>query len=85
MEYKKHYTDNELRELTVWYEQNMERLPSSLRVDKATYVPDLGRTVRFYFDIMREHKDNPTYAAQIFLLFKIRKVLEEQWKNAGGE
>lgn len=84
MDYKKHYTDKELRSVVEWFEQNMERLPQSLHVDKATFVPDLSRTVRFYFDIAREHKDNPTYAAQISLLFKIRQALEEKWK-AGGD
>lgn len=84
MKYKKHYTDKELRDVVGWFEQNMDRLPQSLHVDKATFLPDLGRTVRFYFDIARDHKDNPTYAAQIFLLFKIRKALEEKWKADGN-
>lgn len=80
MEYKKHYTEEELQKLSKWFEQHTDKLPASLRVDKATYVPDLKRTVRFYFDIAKEHKDNPTYAAQIFLLFKIKDVLEKQWE-----
>lgn len=78
MEYKKHYTDKEVQTLSAWFEQHMDKLPQSLQVDKATYMPDLRRTVRFYLDIMKEHKDNPTYAAQIFLLFKIREMLEEK-------
>lgn len=82
MEYKKHFTDSELSALVAWFKERMDALPQSLHVDKATFIPDLKHTVRLYFDIVAQHKDNPTYAAQIYLLYKIQKVLVEQEKQA---
>lgn len=81
MEYKKHFSGEELNSLIAWFEAHKDRFPASLQVDKATFIPDLPHTVRLYYDIVNEHKDNPTYAAQIFLLFKIQKILQEQWNS----
>lgn len=75
VEYKKHYSDEEINEVITWFQERMDRLPQSLDMGKGTMLPDLKRTVRLYFDIAELHKDNPTYAAQIHHLFKIRDAL----------
>lgn len=79
MEYKKHFTDDELKALVEWFKQRMDRLPASLQLDKATLIKDLKHTVTLYFDVVHLHKDNPTYSGQIYLLFKIKACLEEQF------
>lgn len=78
MEYKKHFTDEELRELLDWFEKNKDILPESLYLDKATFIKDFKHTLRLYYDIVHEHKDNPTYSGQIYQLFKARKVIEQK-------
>ncbi len=76
MEYKKHYTDEEINETVEWFKSHMDELPDSLQLDKATFIPDLRKTVPLYFDIAAEHKDNATYAAQIRHLFLMREAVE---------
>lgn len=78
MEYRKHYTDAELDELVGWFEKNMERLPASLRMSESTLIADFPHTVRLYFDIVRQHKDNPTYSGQIYQLFKMRDAVRAE-------
>ena len=63
MEYKKHYTDEELAEVVNWFKEHFDELPQSIHIDKATYIADLKHTVTLYYDIVAKHKDNPTYAA----------------------
>ncbi|MGM9687530.1 MAG: DUF6965 family protein [Alloprevotella sp.] len=75
MPYKKQFTEAELKELLEWFEAQAEHLPHSLQLDKATYIADLPKTVKLYFDIVRLHGDNPTYSGQINHLFKIKEKL----------
>lgn len=77
MKYKKHFTDKELSDLLAWFDAHENALPQSIVVDKALYIKDLRYTLRLYRDIVAEHKDNPTYSGQIYLLFKIKKTLED--------
>lgn len=78
MEYKKTYTTEELREVIHWFEERKERLPQSLRLDKGTFIPDLPLTAGYYVAIARKHYANPTYGAQIWMLFKMHdRLLEE--------
>ncbi len=81
MEFKKHYTDEEINEVISWFKENYDALPPSLHVDKATYISDFPATVKLYYDIALAHKDNPTYAAQIRHLFKMRDAVKELKHN----
>ena len=54
MEYKKHYTDEELNEVVGWFKSHFDELPASLYIDKATYVKDLKHTVTLYYDIVNK-------------------------------
>ena len=78
MEFKKHFSDDELKQLVGWFEEHMERLPDSLQLDRATFIKDLKHTVKLYFDVVKLHKDNPTYSGQIYLLYQIKACLEAQ-------
>lgn len=81
MEYKKHYTDEELNEVVDWFKTHMNELPESIYMDKATYIKDLKHTVTLYFDIVKQLKDNPTYAAQIRHLFLMRDAVLKEWEQ----
>lgn len=81
MEYKKLFTKEELKEIVEWFESHWDKLPESLYMDKATYLSDFKRTVRLYYDIAKEHSENPTYSGQIFQLFKMRDAVEREWQK----
>lgn len=75
MEYKKQYSHEELEEILNWFEKNMDKLPASLQLNKATYIKDLPKTVHQYFDLIKQQKDNPTYSGQIHHLFEMRDAV----------
>lgn len=77
MEYKKIYSPAELQELTDWFKARMDRLPASFRLDAATFIPDFPATVTTYIAIVDAHKENATYGAQIYMLFRMRDKLLE--------
>ena len=75
MEYKKHYTPEELSEVVEWFKKHFDQLPESLHLDKATYIKDLKHTVTLYYDILAKHHENPTNAAQIRHIFLMRDAV----------
>ncbi|CDA44044.1 MAG: DUF6965 family protein [Bacteroidales bacterium] len=81
MEYKKHYTDEELAEVVNWFKEHFDELPQSIHIDKATYIADLKHTVTLYYDIVAKHKDNPTYAAQIHHIYQMRDAVLRKWEE----
>lgn len=83
MQYKKHFEDDELKEILLWFKKHESELPKSLYIDKATYIEDFPRTVKFYFDIANEHHENPTYSGQIFHLFQMRDAVVKLWREEG--
>ena len=78
MEYKKIYSPEELNEIINWTKQNLHRMPKSLQLDAATFIPDLHATIEAYVDICQTHYNNPTYGAQIRHIFMMRdKMLND--------
>ena len=78
MEYKKHFTDQEIEEVCNWFKTHFDQLHETLQLDNATYIRDFKHTVELYFDICQQHKDNPTYSGQIYQLFKMKACAEAQ-------
>ena len=75
MEYKKIYSSEELADIINWTKQNMHRLPKTLQLDKACYIPDLPKTMSIYVEICEKHYANETYGAQIRHIFQMREKL----------
>ena len=75
MEYKKIYAPDELADIIKWTKENMHRLPESLQLDAATFIPDLHTTMETYIEICEAHAENPTYGAQIRHIFMMRDKL----------
>ena len=75
MEYKKIYEPEELQEIVAWARKNMHRMPKSLKLDDSAYIEDLHYTMDTYCEICEEHKNNPTYGAQIRHIFMMRDKL----------
>lgn len=77
MEFKKKYTEEEIEELCSWFQKNEDKLPESLRVDNATFIKDLRKTVLLYIPLARDRREILCFSGQVFFLFKIRKKLME--------
>lgn len=80
MEYKKHFTTEELKEVIEWFDANREKLPESLNLDNATHIKNFKHTLELYYDIAREHNDNPTYSGQIYHLFQMKEAVLKFWE-----
>ncbi len=76
MEYKKLYSQEEIDEITAWFESHKDQLPESLDVDKATHMSNFRQTVSSYIDIARLHRENATYSGQIYFLFQMREAVK---------
>lgn len=75
MEYKKIYAPEEIKELLDWFQARLADLPGSLRLDQATFIPDFPATARSFMAIAEQHRENATYGAQIYMLFRMRDKL----------
>ncbi len=78
MEYKALHTEEEFADVTTWFRERLDRLPKSLRVDQATYIPDLRKTVERYFDFIAQHRGHRRFGGQLDHLFRMRHILQEQ-------
>lgn len=69
------YTRDELKELEEWF--NGEKLPDSIQLDKATYIPNLKDTLAKLFVQADINCDNPKMQGPIYLLERLKAKLEE--------
>ena len=69
------YTKEELRELENWFEG--KELPQSLRLDKATYIPNLKDTLSRLCQQADVCYENPKMQGCILLMERIKAKLEE--------
>ena len=77
MIYKKQYTEEEIADLKKWFEEHKDKLPSTLQLDTATFIPNVEQAVRQLMDIADIHRHNPTFSGQIYLLYRIKEKIEE--------
>lgn len=78
MDYKEKYTKQEIEELIGWFKEHEHELPQTLQIDKATFTPDLQRTVHILLEQGLMYVENPTFYGTIRMLFLIKSKLEEQ-------
>lgn len=76
--YTKEYTAAEIQDILEWFRSRMERLPESLMINEGLKIPDLRFTVQQYLEFVELNHENPTYAAQVLHLFRMRERLQEQ-------
>lgn len=74
-ENRKLYTLEELQALKDWFKD--KELPQDMRLDKATYIPDLKKTLSSLFLQADVCYENPKMQGCIFLLERIKAKLEE--------
>lgn len=78
--YKSDYTKAEVNELLAWFEERMDKLPQTLRLNKATTTDNLKRTVKALTTTVKrlEGVINVTYSGYVSHLVLIRLRLQEQ-------
>lgn len=74
MEQMKQLTLDELHELQQWFDS--QKLPDSLQLDKATYIPKLRDTIRRLVIQSEINYDNPKMQGCIILLQRLKEKLE---------
>ncbi len=69
------YTRDELKELEEWF--NGKKIPDSIQLDKATYIPNLKDTLAKLFVQADINCDNPKMQGPVYLLERLKNKLEE--------
>lgn len=72
------YTREELAELEAWFKSI--KLPESLQLDKATFIPDVRETLDRLVLQAEINCDNPKMQGPIYLLERLKAKLEETQK-----
>lgn len=76
--YTKEYSLEEIKEIMEWFRTRYDRLPESIMINEGLKIPNLKFTVQQYLDFVELNHENPTYAAQVLHLFRMRERLLEQ-------
>lgn len=76
MEYKKVYSSKDIDDLKAWFDVNRERLPKSIRFDKATLCDNVEALVQNTLAALKTQAKNPVFGMQINYLFKLRDAVE---------
>ncbi|MGL4852436.1 MAG: DUF6965 family protein [Phocaeicola sp.] len=69
------YSEAEIDELKAWFSQ--QTLPKTLKIDKATTVPNLQDTMESLFEQAYLCRENPKMLGCIRLIEKIKTILSE--------
>ena len=75
--FTKRFSDEDLESVKQWIRDNLDTMPKSLQLNPSTFIADLPTTASYYIDIIDQHKENPTYAGQIYHAFQIRERVEQ--------
>lgn len=80
MEYKNTYTEEDIKELYKWFDEqhydNAVELGHGIDVKDVKLLVDGSRSVAF------SQYDNPTYSGQIHFLFMVRDALIKKMQNS---
>ena len=76
--YKKDYDEVFRDEHIQWFEERMDKLPESMHLDAAVYMPDLRLSVTNLIRTLRRNKTNATFSGYMETLLKIREKLEAE-------
>lgn len=76
--YTREYTKAEIQDIMQWFRARQDRLPESLVINEGFKIPDLRFAVKQYLEFVEVHYENPTFAAQVLHLFRMREYLQAQ-------
>lgn len=76
--FKPEYSKQEIKELIVWFEERMDKLPDELQINKSTRTSDLKSTVDSIMKVLRVREMTVTFCGYAAHLFLIRERLKVQ-------
>ncbi len=79
VEYKKLYSEEEIRDLLQWFKERYDRLPESIALDEATRVVGMPDSARSLCEMVETNWENPTFGASIRHVFWLRERLIEDY------
>lgn len=77
--YKPEFTKGEVDECIRWFEERMDKLPATLRLNDSTTASNLPYTVKSLINVLKVHQGNlsVTFSGYMAHLLLIRQRLEE--------
>jgi hypothetical protein len=75
MEYKKNYTDEEIKELLNWYNKHEKELTGPFEMNEYTHFTELKNALPAIFATLKRGGDNSTFSGQIHQYFILRDAL----------
>lgn len=81
MDLRDTYTLPEIEEIVGWFESHEKTLPREFHLEKAVFFPNFGETVKNLCMLAQQQYNNPTFGAQIGMLFRIREKLQSEDKE----
>ena len=81
MEYKKGYTEEEVKELYEWFDT--KKYENSIDMGHGIKVNDVKKLIEGSRKVAFEKKETATYSGQIHFLFEVREKLIEEGKVEG--
>ena len=77
--FKEDYTKEEINEVISWFEDKMDRLPKTLRLNPSTVSNDLAFTVKSLSSLLKAQQERMSvnYSGYVAHLMLIRQKLKE--------
>lgn len=76
-EKKESYSEEELNEMIVWFNNHADELPKEMQIDKSAFTPDLKLTVESCIMQAKQCLGNYKMAGAFRLLQQIRAKIED--------
>lgn len=76
-EKKESYSEEELNEMIVWFNNHADELPKEMQIDKSVFTPDLKLTVESCIMQAKQCMGNYKMAGAFRLLQQIRAKIED--------
>lgn len=84
--FKESYSPEEINDILVWFDDKMDRLPKSLKINISTTSKDLKKTVSSLLMLIKVQQDNNNlsvvfcgYVAHLMLIRHRLKELNPEW------
>lgn len=78
-EKKESYSEEELNEMIVWFNNHADELPKEMQIDKSAFTPDLKLTVESCIMQAKQCLGNYKMAGAFRLLQQIRAKIEDHY------
>lgn len=75
MAYKILFGKDRLLELLEWFEVRRDRMPKSVRIDQATFVPDIMLTVERFQWTVKLYHEKPCYSGEFELIMRMKDAI----------